>query len=87
MTQEETNKVVEHLKIHWAGKACPYCQNAHWVVPESIFQLIEFHKDGVSLGGPVVPVIPITCKKCGNTALVNALTVGVVQSAREVSNG
>jgi predicted nucleic-acid-binding Zn-ribbon protein len=90
MTPEETQKVVQHLTTTWSGRPCPYCGTAQWIVPETIFQLTEFHPNSVVIGGPVVPVIPITCKRCGNTPLVNALTVGIIEPSpkkEEVSNG
>jgi hypothetical protein len=40
--------------------------------------MTEFTQAGLVLGGPVVPLAPVTCNNCGNTVLLNALMAGVV---------
>ena len=30
------------------------------------------------VGGPIVPLAPVTCNNCGNTILLNALIAGIV---------
>jgi len=46
---------------------------------KKIFQLSEFHEGNLVVGGPLIPVIPVTCTNCGNTVLVNALISGALK--------
>jgi len=39
---------------------------------------MEFNAGSVIIGGPVIPVVAVTCLNCGNTVLVNALIAGAV---------
>lgn len=55
------------LSEQWGNhKPCPYCGNAEWTV-------------GVPTkwAGPE-PIFPVTCDRCGNTVLINAVQAGVV---------
>lgn len=47
-----------------------------------VFELREFNDGNFVLGGPnssIVPLIPVTCDKCGNTVLINALSTELVK--------
>ena len=79
MASIDDKKIIAHLNAKWVGRACPLCGVANWNVQNSTFQLMEFHAGSVVIGGPVIPVVPVTCTNCGNTVLVNALIAGVVQ--------
>jgi hypothetical protein len=44
-----------------------------------IYELREFHGGNMVIGGnsSIVPLVPVTCKVCGNTVLFNPLIVGI----------
>lgn len=71
-------RVLEHLRVKWAGRSCNMCGQGNWNVSGKLFELREFQSGSLSVGGPVVPVVPIVCTNCGNTVLVNAIVSGVV---------
>lgn len=73
MSNFDTEKLLSHLKVKWASRPCPMCGSGPWNVQDSIFQLLEYSEGGISIGGPVIPVIPVACTNCGNTVLVNAI--------------
>jgi len=72
-------KVIDFLSEKWGGKGCPMCGKGPWNVPDNTFQLMEFHSGNLVMGGPLIPVIPVSCGNCGNTVLVNAIIAGVVK--------
>ena len=78
MAAIDTQKLLEHLRAKWLNRPCPICQGGPWSVSDKTFQLLEFNQAGLTLGGPVVPVVPVICTNCGNTVLINALIVGLV---------
>ncbi len=58
---------------------CSFCGNNTWNISSKIFELLEFDANGLQLGGPVYPVVPITCNNCGNTLFINALVAGLLE--------
>lgn len=54
------------------------CGGEPWSVQDKVFQLTEFHQGSMVIGGPVIPVIPVSCGNCGHTVLVNALISGAI---------
>ena len=81
MAKIDVNKAIEHLRAKWSQRPCPMCGIAQWSVQESTYQLLEFNQGvGLSIGGPLIPVLPVTCNNCGNTILVNAIKAGLVRS-------
>ena len=78
MSKFDGNKILEHLKTHWGKRACPMCGKGPWNALDSTYQLTEYNEGSLVLGGPLVPVIPVTCGSCGNTVLVNAIVAKVV---------
>lgn len=77
---EKLNKYVDDLH----NATCPLCHNNEWSISDVIFYASEFNqKDGgLVLGGPTryMPFITITCAKCGNTHVINALIAGLYDS-------
>ena len=69
MAKFDAGKVIEHLREKWSGRPCPMCGVTAWNVQDSTFQLLEFNQGSLVVGGPVIPVIPVTCSNCGNTVL------------------
>ncbi len=83
MARFDGNTVITHLRAKWAGRTCPMCGVGNWNVQDSTYQLLEFNDRSLVVGGPVIPVVPVVCANCGNTLLVNAITVGLVKPATE----
>lgn len=55
------------------------CGVSNWSVHDSTFQLTEFNQGSIVIGGPVIPIIPVSCTNCGNTILVNAIIAGFIK--------
>ena len=66
---------------------CPLCGTAQWIINDKIFFLPEYHEDGFYVGGPSYPVIPLSCRKCGNTLFINAIISGLFEANEAKSNG
>lgn len=76
----ESDKVIRFLNEKWLGRPCPMCGVGRWSIDQSIFQLMEYNNGGIVIGGPVIPIIPVTCTNCGNTVLVNALVANALKN-------
>jgi hypothetical protein len=80
VSTHSSEKAIAFLQKKWGVKACPMCGGGPWTVQDKVFQLSEYHGGSLVVGGPLVPVIPVSCSNCGHTVLVNAIIAGAVQS-------
>lgn len=79
MSTHSSEKAISFLEKKWGVKPCPMCGKGPWNVQDKIFQLSEYHSGTLVVGGPLIPVIPVSCTNCGHTVLVNAIIAGAVQ--------
>ena len=82
---DETRQRVEKFlneKVPRPG-SCQLCHNTGWVIGSNVWQLLEFTGAGLTFGGPIYPVIPLTCNTCGNTLFLNAIFVGAVEPPKK----
>jgi len=78
MADIKTDAVIAFLNSKWDNRSCPMCNKGPWSVQDRVFQLNEFHQGNLVVGGPLIPVIPVSCGNCGHTVLVNAIIAGVL---------
>ena len=82
MSKYDKQKFINFINEKWKGLNCPICGGGGpWNVPDKIFELREYNNGDIILGngGPIIPLIPVTCMNCGNTILINAILSGVVK--------
>ena len=76
----DSEELISYLKSKWQGRPCQMCGIGNWNISDSIFELREYNKgDLVIGGGPIIPVIPITCDNCGNIVFVNGIKAGLIK--------
>jgi len=79
LTKQQQEQVITKLQEFWKDKICEVCGNQHWTLGDTLFELREFHGGKTVLGsGAIKPLITIACSKCGNTKLMNAIKLGIV---------
>ncbi|KKS39629.1 MAG: hypothetical protein UV55_C0054G0004 [Candidatus Gottesmanbacteria bacterium GW2011_GWC1_43_10] len=84
LTAEQKNILAKKLS-HLSKASCQSCGGKEWIASENIFEMREFHGGNLVIGGQsaILPVIPVTCKKCGQTIFFNALTLGILNQGKE----
>lgn len=90
LTPEQTQRVINHLtEVSPQGIVCPVCRQRHWNVMNAIIEAREFQNGNLILGGEsaVVPYVSITCNRCGNSLLFNAIQLGIVQQSNNEEDG
>jgi hypothetical protein len=75
-----------HLDREWGPVSCQMCHKGQWSVGDRVFELREFSGGAMKFGGPIIPVIPITCSNCGRTVLINAIVAGILKKDTEVKS-
>lgn len=86
LTEDQKNKVIETLS-GFLGSPCNVCQGKEWILNDTIFELREFQKGSLVIGGKssVFPVITVVCKSCGNTLFFNAIPLGLIKKDNDQS--
>lgn len=84
LNDNQKKKLLKKLSVLKSDR-CSLCGSGEWVVNDTIFEMREFQGGNLVIGGgtAILPVIPITCKQCGNTVFFNALSLGVIESKNE----
>lgn len=79
MSNVNQDKLIEELNKKWGGRGCPMCGNASWIVSDNVFEIREFNNGNLIVGGgPILPLVTVSCDNCGNTILINPLVLGVM---------
>lgn len=80
LTQEQVQRFIAILDTKWPDpKICPVCGNTAWDTVDVVFELKSYENARESSEqATVMPLVPLTCKNCGNTILINVLTIGVL---------
>lgn len=79
LNQEQQDKLVSKLNEVWKNKTCDVCEQQKWMIDDTLFELREFHGGRIVLGsGAIKPIITITCNTCGNTKMLNAIQLALV---------
>ena len=68
ISKEEKQKIVSELnnRINSGNLKCPMCGNDHFIIADGYFNtIVQDHLNGIVLGGPSIPSIPIICNQCG----------------------
>ena len=79
LTQEQVEELIGRLS-QYGEINCPVCRNHRWNVNSLIIESREFIGGDITLGGSIMPFIPLTCQTCGNTLFLNAMSLGFVNN-------
>lgn len=84
LTDDQRNKFSEWInsKAPLIGK-CPTCGHREWSVLEHFVDLPIYRGGNIIIGGgPHYPNVGIICRHCGNTQILNAVMMGVLDSGK-----
>jgi len=79
LTEDKQKELLKKLKEFWKKQDCEICNNSNWIVDDTIFEIREFHRDSLVIGGPIKPFITMACSKCGNTKFLNAMILKLLE--------
>ena len=68
ISKEEKEKIVSELnkRINSGDIKCPMCGNKNFIIADGYFNsIMQDSLNGLLLGGPSIPSIPIICTHCG----------------------
>jgi hypothetical protein len=81
MAEWQQQRALEWIEAHWKNdrRKCPICAVDDWGVGDAL-ELRPYGQEGTfaSLIRPqVTPLIPLVCKNCGHTYLMNGVIAGL----------
>lgn len=83
-----SDEIIERF-VHWLGGirghtdiVCPVCAFSDWTV-QDLAELREFIGGRVPFGGRIIPVVPVSCGRCGYIMLFNAIKMGLLPLSGE----
>lgn len=83
LSEEAKKRLIEWITSRWANAGkCSVCGVKEWQVGTHAVALMTTVGDTMSMniGGSIVyPVVPLMCKNCGNTTLINAFMSGIIK--------
>lgn len=88
MNKINTNKLISLLEEKWGETLCPMCGENNFEVTKKVFKLRDYHQSFLCFENEssVMPVLPVICTNCGNTILINAITIGLIAPTIERNN-
>lgn len=81
---EEQKKLLSKKLDHLRQASCQICGKKEWIASANIFELREFQGGNLKIGGKsaILPLIPVTCKHCGQTIFFNAISLGIINQQK-----
>ena len=83
LTEEQRNKISDWLRLKKVNMACPSCGEAEWATGDIV--AIPKFKEGLILGGEVIPMIQLVCANCSYVRLYAAIPIGLLEPKSEES--
>ena len=78
----DKEKAIAWLNERWQGnKLCPICTNNSWSVSDDLVEIRPYKGGTLVVGGPLYPLMIVTCNTRGHTLLFNAIVAGLVHGA------
>ena len=76
----DENKLLQTVNSKWRVAQCPMCGNNGLGLDPTIYELREFNNGDIIMGGDqtLVPLIRVSCSKCGYTMLGNPKQMGLM---------
>lgn len=67
------------------GSNCDLCNSNRWEMQSTLFYIHEFNSPSIeNPGSAIQPLVTMACMDCGNTKLINAIKLGVVDRDGEL---
>ena len=83
LSEDKVKTLIDKLNVDSKGGiTCPVCGERLWGVNKTIMELREFNNGDIVIGGnsTMMPLVTLTCSKCGNTLFFNALRLGLIDN-------
>lgn len=68
------------------GKKCQLCDSEDWDVGLYLGEIRIFRRGSILDGDGVYPCVVVHCGTCGNTLLLNAIVLGIVEQESEAKD-
>lgn len=83
LSEDLKNKALKFLDEKWTAdqkQQCQVCHSETWNVHSDLYELRTFRGGNLVVGGPLIPLLVVECRNCGNTLMINAIKAGLVET-------
>lgn len=82
----DDRKIADFISRKLGIRTCEACGMNAWTHDPVVYELREWDDTGTASGdyGAVVPLVTLSCSKCGNTKLFNAVTAGLIDDEDDI---
>ena len=87
LTKKQAEDLIQFLNNERNNRLpCPICGNVNWVISDSLWEVREFNGGNLVIGGQsaIMPMVAISCSKCGETHFLNAIQLGIVSKDQPI---
>jgi hypothetical protein len=78
LSEAQRARLMKAINARWRNVSCEVCHSNAWTINPSLFYLSAYSGPNIIIGGPRVPLVCVSCTVCGNTKLLNAISLGLV---------
>lgn len=84
VNSEQLESVKKWIEERSPSLSCPGCGGKDWAIQNELaFALLIDAQDGQINQRKGYPMVAVTCKNCGYTALFNAIQMGIMPQAKK----
>ena len=78
LSQEARSEILAVLNDRIKGSACQLCHTSAWTLADGLVSVgLQEDFSAFQVGGPALPCVALVCNNCGNTCLINLMTIGL----------
>jgi hypothetical protein len=81
MSDKQRDLVLQKITPYFGKRTCELCGSEGWFVADNLVNVNQYHGRDLVLGGGQIPLLSVHCRKCGNTKLLNAIVLGLIDES------
>lgn len=78
LNQDQTQKLQRWLQSKGVKASCEACGANDWTIGDVVSPPIQSNQ-GISIGGPSIPMVSVICGKCAYVRMFAAVPIGLIQ--------
>jgi hypothetical protein len=80
LTERQQEQMLAKLNELWKDLKCEVCDHQDWVIADRLYAPPVYNRGSTSDGPGLIPMVVASCNNCGNVKMVNAITIGLIDS-------
>lgn len=83
-TEDDRSHILAALRSRIQTAECNLCRTTSWTLADGFVSVgIQNDLSSFQIGGPSLPCVALICNNCGNTCLINVMSLGLRHLAQK----